>query len=92
MFAPTEAVGTELPDGTYTKGQIHAPSGKYAELCAFMPLHDPYFKAVVVKDGLVIGHIVEGEDAPAPKPAKPAEPAAASVEATAKPKKPIVFS
>lgn len=83
----------DLPDGKYHKGQVHAVGSKYAELQQFLPRHKVAAKAVVVKDGLVVGVEWEFPDeapaVPAPKPVP--VPQVSDAPPAAKPKKPIFF-
>ncbi len=91
-------IATELADGRYTKGQVHAAGGKYSELQGLLPRHDGRYKAVHVKDGLVVGVEIEDESAKA-APVQAATPSiveaaaeAITAEApAAKSKKPIFF-
>ena len=45
---------TELPDGVYTRDDIHSAEAKAAELCGFMPKCDLSFEVVVVEGGQVV--------------------------------------
>jgi hypothetical protein len=82
----------DLPDGKYTKGQVHAIGSRYTELQQFAPKHKPNFRSVVVEGGLVVGtEWADVKTEPAPQPAPVAQALAEKAPDAPKLPKKIVF-
>lgn len=97
-----DCLAVELPDGRYTRGQVHAVGSKYNVLQGLLPKHDLRYKAVLVSDGLAHPDFQEDEplqsaafapppSQPAPFLAPPSESAGIAAPAEDKPKPKVFF-